>query len=230
MRQTQIIMDKLLGCNPYEGWSLTSQVADIRRYESILFETFIKVVQPKIIIEVGSWKGSSAICMAKIIQKYNLDTTIICVDTWLGSPEHWLDKENKLLEWGFHNLNLKYGYPSLYYTFLNNVVLEKCEDVIVPFPGTSENAYQVFRNLNIIADLIYVDAAHEYEPALRDIRSYWQLLSDQGILCGDDYITFPGVTQAVNEFAAHIGYRILAQGSTFVCPKGDYNFSILPLS
>jgi hypothetical protein len=110
------------------------------------------------------------------------------------------------------------------------VVLEKCEDVIVPFPATSENAYQVFRNLNIIADLIYVDAAHEYEPALRDIKSYWQLLSDQGILCGDDYITFPGVTQAVNEFAAHIGYRILAQGSTFVCPKGDYNFSILPSS
>jgi hypothetical protein len=30
---------------------------------------------------------------------------------------------------------------------------------------------------------------------------YWQLLSGDGVLLGDDYLTWPSVTQAANEFA-----------------------------
>lgn len=33
-----------------------------------------------------------------------------------------------------------------------------------------------------------------------DIAHYWGLLDPEGVLVLDDYLTWPGVTQAVNEF------------------------------
>ena len=42
-------------------------------------------VKPKLIVEVGTWKGASAIYMAKICRKLELNTEIVCIDTWLGT-------------------------------------------------------------------------------------------------------------------------------------------------
>jgi hypothetical protein len=67
--------------------------------------------------------------------------------------------------------------------------------VIVPFPATSENAAVVFSHYGVKADVIYIDAAHEYEPALRDFITYWDLLDDGGYIIGDDYIGWEGVTR-----------------------------------
>ena len=39
---------------------------------------------------------------------------------------------------------------------------------------------------------------------MSDLRSYWSLLSDRGILFGDDY-PWPGVRSAVNCFAREAG-------------------------
>ena len=36
-------------------------------------------------------------------------------------------------------------------------------------------------------DVVHLDAAHEYENVLADIRKYWKLLRPGGILLGDDY-------------------------------------------
>ena len=65
--------------------------------------------------------------------------------------------------------------PQLYYTFLANVIRSGVADVITPFPTTSENAAVTFNQLGIKFDLIYIDAAHEYEPAKRDISLYYDL-------------------------------------------------------
>ena len=83
-----------------------------------LFETLIKETNPSLIIEVGSWKGQSALTMAKILDDNDMDCNIICIDTWLGSLEH--RKSNKK----HHNITsyTKHGWPVLYYQFLANVV------------------------------------------------------------------------------------------------------------
>jgi hypothetical protein len=39
-----------------------------------------------VVIEIGSWKGASVARMHAL----SPTTAFICVDTWLGSVEHWL--------------------------------------------------------------------------------------------------------------------------------------------
>jgi hypothetical protein len=71
--------------------------------------------------------------------------------------------------------------------FLANVVRNGVEDIITPFPMTSDNAAVVFGELGIRFDIVYLDAAHEYNPVKRDINAYYGLLENDGLLIGDDF-------------------------------------------
>ena len=154
--------------------------------------------RPLIIIEVGTWKGLSAHTMASICKAEGIPVRIICIDTWLGAPEFWT--------WGLNDpmrgksLKCKAGYPQVYYTFIANMIAEGHQDVIAPFPISSAEAVAVLEHYKIRADLIYIDAAHEYEAVKADIARY-AVLGDR--LFGDDYSDgWPGVKRAVDEAAA----------------------------
>ena len=108
--------------SPYEGFDPGSHPDDLSgsgvNPADPLFEEIIRKLSPGVIVEVGSWLGASAIHMAKIVKSLGLGTRIICVDTWLGSPEHFLGSRPEWRE----KLRQQHGYPRLYYTFLANVV------------------------------------------------------------------------------------------------------------
>jgi hypothetical protein len=54
-------------------------------------------------------------------------------------------------------------------------------------------------------DFVFIDANHSYEGCKHDIEAWLPKLKDHGLLCGHDYSEkFPGVIQAVNEFAGVI--------------------------
>ena len=166
--------------------------------DSIIFETLIRETQPKIIIEVGTWKGLSAINMGKTLKKFGLSSKIYCVDTWLGSIEFLTTQRGTTSR----NLLLKNGYPQIYYQFLSNVVHNDLQDVITPIPTTSIDGFRYFKHNNIYPELIYIDASHEEEDVYRDLENYYQLLLPGGIIFGDDYNNFwPSVIKAVNKFA-----------------------------
>ena len=155
---------------------------------------------PLTIFEVGSWKGKSCITIADTVKKMGFtDVRIIAIDTWLGAPEFWT--------WGLNDptrglsLKLVNGYPSVFYTFTKNVKFFGHDDIVYPFPISSIQAAEVLTRYGIKADLIYVDASHEYEPVKADIAAFWPLLNDKGIMLGDDYMAgWDGVVKAVNEF------------------------------
>eukprot|EP00439_Symbiodinium_sp_Y106_P068474 s1005_g11.t1 len=51
------------------------------------------------------------------------------------------------------------------------------------------------------ADLVFIDAAHEYESVQEDLLHWASKVRPGGILAGHDYLTAsPGVVKAVNEF------------------------------
>ena len=168
----------------------------------------IEQLRPNLIIEVGTRKGRSAINMANKMKELELQGEILCIDTWLGSSEHWLAGESNLDWW--ESLKIKNGLPRLYETFLNNVIANQCEKYITPLPITSEAAFQILKSLSVTAPMIYIDAGHQYESVLRDLEMYWQLLEDGGVMILDDYIAWDGVTRAINTFA--VKYNLVVYG------------------
>ncbi len=183
---------------------------------SNFFKRLIDDINPQLIVEVGTWKGLSAINMGKHIKSKNKDTQIICIDTWLGAIEFW----DSLAGTEERNLLLKNGYPQIYYQFLSNVVHNELQDIILPFPNTSENGFRYLLNKNIKPDLIYIDASHEEEDVYRDIKNYHSILKSGGVIFGDDYGTWVGVRNAIDNFKKEtsINYDVI-DGNFWVIKK-----------
>ena len=144
-----------------------------------------------LVVEVGSWQGKSAVFMAVEILNQNKNIKINCVDTWEGSIEH---KEENIIQ---KNL--------LYETFLKNI--EPVKQVIKPIRKSSVEGAKLFKDNSV--DLVFIDAAHDYENVKNDINAWYPKVKPGGILAGHDK-TWPGVVKAVNEF-------LLESNTTYVC-------------
>jgi hypothetical protein len=172
--------------NIYTGFNPLNE--DIKNFgdHSLLYENLIEKISKQnkdhyLIIEVGTWFGNSAIQMANICKKSNINASVLCIDTWIGSYEHYINPEWK------QSLDLKFGFPNYYYQFLSNVIHKNVQDIIIPFPTTSISAFKFLQHYNIKADLIYIDAGHEALEVYFDIKNYSELLDSKGIIFGDDY-------------------------------------------
>lgn len=188
---------------------------DVRGWNSDrpIFKQLIEESRPEIILEVGTWKGASAITMAKACIELGLNATIYCIDTWLGSLEFPI---NRKLHGDAWDLMMKHGYPQVYYQFLSNIIHEGVEHMIEPIPATARDAFPRAPQ----AELIYIDAGHSYLDTKECIEMYWQRLMPNGIIFGDDYHLktasvrpedgfFPEVSRAVDEFVLSHGGRLL---------------------
>ncbi|MBW4595852.1 MAG: class I SAM-dependent methyltransferase [Brasilonema angustatum HA4187-MV1] len=197
----QSLLTRLYTVSPYEDFDYQAIPLNLQGWGStdLIFDKLISTVQPRLILEVGTWKGASAIHMASLLKEKGIDTAIVCIDTWLGGLEHLIHKEDP--ELGLSNLR-KHGYPTLYYQFLANVMHQGFQDRIVPFPSTSNIAAKWFEHYQIKADLIYIDSSHDQHDVYQDLKNYWQLLTHGGIMFGDDWSEpWRGVIAAVSEFA-----------------------------
>jgi len=139
----------LLNGNPYKGFDTKNKTVDLSGWMQIepdndVFEKLILEVEPEIIIEVGTWKGLSAIHMGKIIKENNLKCKIYCVDTWLGSLQFLINDDPKT------DLRCVNGYPTVYYQFLYNVIYYEMTDIVCPIPNTSSIACQLFHHFKIM--------------------------------------------------------------------------------
>ena len=58
-------------------------------------------------------------------------------------------------------------------------------------------------------DFVYIDGNHEYEYVKNDLSNYYPVVKEGGILAGHDYTkSWPGVVEAVNEFAHERGLKV----------------------
>ncbi|CAE7386654.1 unnamed protein product, partial [Symbiodinium pilosum] len=59
-------------------------------------------------------------------------------------------------------------------------------------------------------DFVFLDGDHRYASVRKDIEVFWPRLRPHGILAGHDFApTFPGVVEAVTEFALAEGLELL---------------------
>lgn len=164
-----------------------------------IFPALIQQLKPSLIIEVGSWMGQSGVNMASSCKAMGLtDTTVICIDTWLGSKEHWRDPN--LVQ----HLELENGYPTFYRRFLSNVNNAEVAGFVVPVPMPSQIGASYLKDFNLQAELIYIDGSHDEKDVYDDLTAYWDLLSPGGVVFGDDW-PWDSVSNAVKAFCANAG-------------------------
>jgi hypothetical protein len=178
--------------------------------DSPVFDQVIAEAKPTTIIEVGTWKGRSALHMAELAPQ----ARVICVDTWLGSGEHLHTVEPKCFI-----PRDDYGYPNLYHVFLSNLHGKPEASRIFPVAASSTTAAQVFRTLGIKSELIYIDGEHTHRAVFADISSYWPLLAPGGIMFGDDFSEYPGVFCDVHRFAHDHRLSIEVQDPFWIARK-----------
>ncbi len=144
-----------------------------------------------VIIEVGTWIGSSARFMAQLQPD---DGKLYAVDTWNGSIEH------SQVDFPF--------LPYLFQQFLSNTIHAGLTNKIIPIRMNSTEASKA---LNVLADLIYIDAAHDADSVCADVLAWLPHLNSDGILCGDDWHA-PSVREGVSLAIRKSGLRVRVEG------------------
>jgi predicted O-methyltransferase YrrM len=175
---------------------------------STVFAQLINDVKPQSIVELGTWKGTSAIHMTQHAVKRQSDVVVLCVDTWLASnPALW-----KIKRFRQSVLTQQIG-RSQYAQFLCNVLLSGFEKQILPFRNTSSLALQLMRERRVEVDFIYIDAGHSECEVASDLAGAWEIVRVGGMIVGDDFTNrFLGVPQAVRDFAKSKGLRQSVDG------------------
>jgi hypothetical protein len=158
--------------NNIKKTTLINYITDLEGYKPSNFEeVFTNILlnfENTIIIEIGSFKGLISSTMATICKSNNKSTKILCIENWLNNT---------------NDLNPRNGFTINYYIFLNNIYYLNHHDIIIPFPMSSINAYQVFNNYNFKCDIIYLNSS----SIIHNINIYVNLLNNNGILFGPNY-------------------------------------------
>ena len=118
----------------------------------------------------------------------NRNVKFYSVDTWEGSDE---EEHIKLIQ------ELKLQGKTLFDEFQENIKSCGVDDVVIPIQSTSILAAEQFEDNSL--DFVHIDASHEYEDVLNDIKSWYPKVKPGGMITGDDYL-WPGVNKAVNEY------------------------------
>ena len=145
----------------------------------------------KTVIEIGSWLGTSTRFIAEQMPEGG---KVYAVDTWLGTQDDWVHMVDPRLS-------------LLYHLFLSNVKHANLTDKIIPIRMKSLEAV---RALNVKADLIYIDGAHDEESVFQDIVQWSSHLNPGGIMCGDDW-QWDSVRRGILRAVAHLHRTIFVE-------------------
>lgn len=134
-----------------------------------LYKTAKAVSSENVIVEIGSWKGKSTICLGKGVLNGN-NAEIYAIDPHVDSFEHH-----------------KFGEADTYQEFTQNIKNAEVEQYIKPIRKTSESAS---RNFHEPVGLLFVDGAHKFKFVQSDIESWFSKVEDSGIIAFHDTRSF----------------------------------------
>lgn len=138
-----------------------------------------------IMVEVGSWFGQSTAYAATFIKQHEMDCKFYAVDTWLGSPNEAL-----------HQHLVRECGGDVYRIWQENMAKCEVQDYIIPLRLPSIEAAKDFEDGSI--DFVYIDAAHDFDSVVADIRAWYPKVAKGGCLAGHD-INLDGVKRAVEQ-------------------------------
>lgn len=136
----------------------------------------LEVYKPKVCVELGSWRGGSAIATARLVRQWG--GMVTCVDVW---------------EQGNSDLGITLAECR------GNIERAGVADVVRFIQSNTHDAARLWDRGLI--DYLYVDADHSYEGCKADLELWWPHVKVGGLVAGDDYDDPRwGVRQAWDEF------------------------------
>lgn len=187
--------------------------ADIPGYSGFLwlYEEWVPTApRNAIAIEVGVALGHSIARLAELcIQHGRRDIRVYAVDPWGGYARNG---EQQAVLGGDNDADRKpYGDFRLFLNAMTEHAPDELEHIRI-IRADSKQAADMFET----ADLVLIDAAHDYESVTVDIRAWavaaWAV---GGILAGDDHEPhYPGVQEACERAFGAGNYEV--KGSTWV--------------
>lgn len=163
-----------------DGWLTKSE-------GEFLYKRAKLVANKNVIVEIGSWKGKSTICLAKGVQNSN-KAIIYAIDPHTGSSEH----------------KKKFKKIDTYKEFIDNLNYSEVSNFIKPIVQTSEAAAQ---NINEKIEFLFIDGAHEFNYVNLDYKLYFPKVLYNGTIAFHDSWHFLGpnlITTKILLFSSEI--------------------------
>ena len=126
-------------------------------------------VEKGVIVEIGSFKGRSTICLGKGSKGGN-QARIYAIDPHMGTSVHKFFK-----------------IPQTYDEFKKNIKIAGIDDVVFPIFKTSKEAAKIFHEP---IEFLFIDGNHEYENVKLDFLSWYPKVIYGGIIAFHDHIFF----------------------------------------
>jgi predicted O-methyltransferase YrrM len=137
-----------------------------------LYNVAKKVKAGNVVVEVGSWKGKSTICLGNGSRDGN-KVKIFAIDHHIGSSEH----------------QKVFGKVDTFEEFKQNINKAGIAEFIEPMRDTSENAA---KNFNQRIEFVFIDGAHEYTLVKLDFKLWFPKVMSGGTLAFHDSWNFIG--------------------------------------
>lgn len=155
--------------------------------------------RPRVVVELGSWMGASAIPMARSVRRWG--GTVTLVDTWSGT------------------LDAAEGPPMMILSCARKLVDAGVAPWCRLVPARTLEAAHAWPTP---IDFLYIDADHSEAGCGADLRAWAPLVRPGGVIAGDDYNhrAFPGVRPAWDTYAAANGLELTRYQSTPPHPEG----------
>lgn len=138
------------------------------------------------IVEIGSWKGKSTVCLA-LGSKAGSGGKVIAID-----PHQGLADEHA----GIHRLE------DTEPIFRENIKRTGVDDIVIPLMVKSEEAVKGWTEP---ISLLWIDGAHDYENAKRDFLLWEQHLKEGGVIAFHDALyslghNYPGIRKVMYKY------------------------------
>jgi len=146
----------------------------------VLFDLARQCTGRGVIVEIGSWKGKSTICLAGG-SRAGSGIKVHAIDPHTGSPQHLEMFGNTI--WTFEE-------------FKQNIQRAGMTDLVEPHVDFSESVAKTF---NQPVELIFVDGLHEYEGVKGDFDAWFPKVVDGGSMVFHDATSWEGVLRVMEE-------------------------------
>src|ERR1700675_859539 len=134
----------------------------------------------RIVVEIGAYRGSTSVFMAKVLQCLGHRVPILSIDPFERVAPDLTNPQG------------------VYAAYLETIRQHQLEDVCLPLVAFSQDAVAVVPDT---VGVLVVDGGHQYPAVSQDLQLYAPKVLPGGLIFIDDYFAaYPDVMRAVDEY------------------------------